>query len=127
MLVMVVDADVATRQLVRFLLQDMGHEVIECQNGTEALQCLAGTKLIMPDLVLLETGLPLISGWEVARKMHEIARGSHIPIILTTTMTAKQEPNEAQELGVVDTLFKPFDIGTFRRSITSALHGSTQK
>ncbi len=124
MLVMVVDTDVATRQLVRFLLHDMGHDVVECQNGAEALQYLAGTKMILPDLVLLDTGLPLVSGREVARRLHADARGSHIPIVLTSTITTKQAPNEDLKLGVIDTLFKPFDIGTFRRSITSALRGS---
>ncbi len=127
MLVMVVDPDVETCQLVRHLLENMGHGILECQNGAEALKFLAKSNEVLPDLVLLATGLPLLPGLDVARRLHADARWSHIPIILTATMTTGQLLEEAREFGVVEILLKPFNIATFQQCIDSALRGCPHK
>ena len=63
--VLVVDDDESIRQIVRMCLGDEGYEVFEAANGLDALALLPDCR---PDLILLDLRMPVMDGWEFARR-----------------------------------------------------------
>lgn len=102
--VMVVDDDPYIRELVAKLLKNELFEVVEAQNGQEALDRLAKSKV---DLVILDLMMPLMDGYEfcnIARKYY-----SNLPILM---LTAKNDINDKVKgftVGADDYLSKPFE------------------
>jgi two-component system, cell cycle response regulator DivK len=68
--------DAISRRLVR-----RGYEVVLACDGAEGLQAAQSSQ---PDLILLDMNLPLIDGWEVARRLKEASATQAIPIIALT-------------------------------------------
>ncbi len=118
---MVVDIETDTRRLFRYLIQDMGMEVIECRNGAEALQVLERGGNVLPDLILLELIFQDKSNWDGVTKILADPRWRHVPIIVTTTTPRDKIENQAREMGAVGILPKPFAILTFQQAVTLVL------
>ena len=70
------------------VLRQSGYEVVECDNGTDALK---KTRELMPDLVLCDVQLPDMSGLEVCRRIKEDAVTGIIPVIqISATFVTKE-------------------------------------
>lgn len=104
--VLVADDERAIRLLCRVNLAASGMDVLEAENGNEALELARRER---PDLVLLDVMMPDVDGWTVARQLAEDERTRDIPIVF---LTARAEPADKQlgrQLGGVGYLVKPFD------------------
>jgi two-component system sensor histidine kinase/response regulator len=104
--VMVVDDDAATRELLRDLLESMGHQVVEAGNGAEAIRMAVEAP---PDAVLLDVMMPGMDGFEVCRKLQQEPRTATVPILLVTALSARGERLHGIEAGANDFLSKPID------------------
>ena len=105
-------------QLVRFLRAALaGHamKLIEAANGTTGLT-EASTRV--PDLILLDLGLPDMDGVEVCRRLREWTR---TPIIVLSARGQERDKIEALDAGADDYLTKPFGIGELLARIRVAL------
>jgi len=103
--ILLVDDDDAMRGLVYETLEDLGDELIEAQNGVEAL---AAVNAARPSLIVMDWMMPGMSGIEVVRALKRDPSTQDIPVIL---MTARDEPDDqrlSQEAGVSAFLAKPF-------------------
>ncbi len=100
--VMVVDDEPAIVEIVRDYLADVGFRVSTARTGDEALRQV---RSIIPDLVVLDLGLPGIDGLDVAR---EIRRNSTVPIIMLTARSDEADRVAGLELGADDYVVKPF-------------------
>src|SRR5436305_15171872 len=69
--VLVVDDDSYIRDVVAQLLESEGYRVEEATNGVEALT-IVNDATRRPDLILLDLMMPVMDGWEFARRMHEL-------------------------------------------------------
>ncbi len=101
--VLVVDDERTLLGLVAMMLGEAGYEVITAYDGETALKRIRDES---PDLVLLDLGLPRLSGDEVARSIVEL---SLAPLIV---LTGRKDPREVArflDLGVDDYVAKPFD------------------
>lgn len=97
-----------TLRSLESILATEGYQVIRAYTGAQALdRVLAGH----PDLIILDTQLPDISGPEVCRKLRETPSvGWHVPIILTTAgAKGRSRVHEALEAGAWDFATQPFD------------------
>ena len=65
---------------------------------------------LSPNLIISETILPIIDGFELTRTIKEDVDTCHIPIILLTTQTNNEDIIKGMELGADDYIRKPFDI-----------------
>jgi two-component system KDP operon response regulator KdpE len=105
-------------QILRFLkpaLEAAGYEVIEAENGTEALRKVATAA---PALVILDLGLPDMDGKEVVTRI----RGwSSIPIIILSARDRETEKIAALDIGADDYIEKPFSIGELTARMRAAL------
>jgi CheY-like chemotaxis protein len=92
------------RQLIANSLRRLGYEVLEAADGQQGLRLALGEN---PDLVLLDLSLPGINGLEVARKIKEDPRTSHIPIVACSGWENKAMVNNLFKAGIAEYLTKP--------------------
>ena len=100
--VLVVDDEPAIVDIVTDYLADAGYRVSVARTGGDALRQV---RSIIPDLVVLDLGLPGIDGLDVAR---EIRRTSTVPIIMLTARADEADRVAGLELGADDYVVKPF-------------------
>jgi two-component system KDP operon response regulator KdpE len=93
------------RRLLRTALAAYGYRLIESTTGEDGLQQAAAK---MPDLIIVDLGLPDLDGVQVIRRLRE---WSTIPIIVLSARTRERDKIEALEAGADDYLTKPFDLG----------------
>ena len=101
--VLVVEDDAEIAQAVQRSLRLEGYEVRIAPDGEKAL---ADARSYVPDLVLLDLGLPGVDGIEVARQMRE---DGDVPILMLTARDAVDSRVEGLDSGADDYLVKPFD------------------
>ena len=114
--VMVVDDDAAHRALMRDILEPLGLDVAEAQDGPA---CLALREAAAPDLVLLDIAMPGMSGWAVAERLRALAPSVRIAMVSAnlheiSPATGGDAPHDAM-------IAKPFDLRDFLDQITRLL------
>ena len=102
--IMVVDDESRMRKLVKDFLTQKDYNVIEAQNGEEAL-ALFEEKKEKIDLILLDVMMPKLDGWSVLR---QIRQTSNVPVIMLTARGEEQDELFGFELGVDEYIAKPF-------------------
>lgn len=103
--ILIVDDEELNRELLESLVTSFGHEPEMARDGVEAL---AKLKLDI-DLVLLDVMMPVMDGFEVARRIREDPDTSDLPIIMVTALTSKEDRLRAVEAGANDFITKPVD------------------
>jgi len=101
--VVVIEDEMKLRDLIRAFLEREGFTVLTAATAAEGLQFEAK---VMPDLVVLDLGLPDIPGEEVAR---ELRKRSDVRILMLTAKVSDDERVRGLELGADDYLTKPFN------------------
>ncbi len=94
MKILVVDDSPTIRAALKGFVQRMGHTVAEAQNGEEALQLY---KREQPDLVLIDVIMPVMDGYEAARRMREASPDEWVPIIFLSSKRAAPNRDHAQQ------------------------------
>ncbi|MEZ5079444.1 MAG: response regulator transcription factor [Thermoleophilia bacterium] len=100
--ILVVDDERAIRRLLRMYLSDAGFTVAEAADGDQALEQVRRGGI---DLMLLDLMIPGVDGFEVTRRLREIA---NIPVIMVTARTEEAHRVTGLELGADDYVTKPF-------------------
>jgi two-component system response regulator RegX3 len=100
--VLVVEDEQSLREPLVYLLQKEGYEVIEAEDGNQALDKFAS---LGADLILLDLMLPGVSGNEVCR---QIRQHSAVPIIMLTAKDSEIDKVVGLELGADDYVTKPY-------------------
>jgi two-component system response regulator MprA len=101
--VLVVEDDQEIADVLRRTLRGEGHEVRSAGDGAEALRLAAE---FIPDLVVLDLGLPKLDGVEVCRRLRA---ESDVPILILTARTETGDRVEGLDSGADDYLVKPFE------------------
>jgi two-component system, OmpR family, response regulator MprA len=101
--VLVVEDDTSIADVLRRTLRQEGHEVRSAADGVEALEVAAS---FIPDLVVLDLGLPRLDGVEVLRRLRA---SSDVPILILTARTETDDRVQGLDSGADDYLVKPFE------------------
>jgi two-component system, cell cycle response regulator DivK len=88
------------------VLRHLGYEVIEAQDGVEAVE-LART--VSPDLILMDISIPRLDGWEATRILRGDPRTHAIPIIALTAHALADDRERASQVGFSAYLAKPIE------------------
>ncbi len=104
-LILHIEDNPSNRKVVRYLLRQTVHELIEAVNWQEGLEMAISE---VPDLILLDIQLPILSGYEVAERLKADEKLGHIPIIAITSYALSGDDNKALEAGCDDYIAKPF-------------------
>ena len=84
------------------------------KNGQEGLDM---ARKMLPDLILSETELPMMNGFEMTRLIKEDTDMGHIPVILVTTQINNEDIIKGMELGADDYIRKPFDVEVLKSKV----------
>lgn len=113
--VLVVDDEPAIRRYLHISLMAYGHTVFEAATGQAAVEAVSANR---PDLVILDLGLPDLSGIDVVRLLRE---WSQIPIIIISVNEQDTVKIAALDAGADDYLTKPFSLGELRARMRVAI------
>jgi CheY-like chemotaxis protein len=91
------------------LLRMEGHEVVVVSNGRDALNAVSALR---PSVVLLDIGMPDISGYEVARQLRQTQEGRSLTLIAVTGWGQERDKLRALEAGFDHHFTKPIDPNT---------------
>ena len=103
--VLVVEDERKLRDLVRSYLERAGFTVLSTGSGAEAITMATDAA---PDLVILDLGLPDVSGQTVARELRASSVTGTTPILMLTAKSAEEDRIHGLELGADDYVTKPF-------------------
>ena len=116
--ILVVDDEDRNRRLLEAMLISQGYEVCFAENGKKALQ---EVEAMAPDLILLDVMMPIINGFEVARRLKEREKTRIIPIVMVTALTDVESRVKALDVGADDFLSKPVDATELRARVQSCI------
>jgi diguanylate cyclase (GGDEF)-like protein len=121
--VLVADDDSSTRTLIDMALQEAGYDCVVAADGRSALELARATR---PDLVVLDVGMPLMTGDEVHRELRRDPRTRYIPVVFVTAKRTTAEVAARLRNGADDYIAKPFDIDELVARIASALRRAAE-
>jgi signal transduction histidine kinase len=107
--ILVVDDNIDAATMLRDLLQSLGHVAVAATNGHAALELLRSG---MPDMAILDIGLPGMDGYELAASIRELPGGEHIRLIALTGYGQHSDREQALAAGFDRHLTKPLSRET---------------
>ncbi|SDO71688.1 response regulator transcription factor [Phyllobacterium sp. OV277] len=120
--ILVVDDESPIRKLLRVGLSTQGYTVLEAGNAWSAIEQV---RLTRPDLIILDLGLPDLSGHELLRRWRD--EELELPVIILSSRTDEKGIVEALELGADDYITKPFGMNEIAARIRVALRHRLQQ
>lgn len=102
--IMSVDDSASVRQMVSFTLKDAGYDVVEAEDGKDALG-----KLSSPvDMIITDLNMPNMDGLELIRQVRGQEQFKFIPIVMLTTESQAEKKQEGKQAGATGWIVKPF-------------------
>ncbi|HYC88276.1 MAG TPA: response regulator [Thermoanaerobaculia bacterium] len=115
--ILVVEDNDMNMQLVEFLLEEGGYDIVKATSGEEALALTREANGDAPDLILMDIHLPGMDGLSVVRAMKEDARTARVPILALTAHAMRGDRDRFLDAGCDGYISKPIDVKTFVASI----------
>ena len=117
--ILIVEDEEAVRELEKFILEQVGYEVMEARDGLEGLTKAEFRK---PDLILLDLMMPDVSGGRMFDEMKRHPATEGIPIIV---VTGKPDAHQIfdDEIGPDNVIMKPFESDTLLARIEAHIGG----
>jgi DNA-binding response OmpR family regulator len=122
--ILVVEDDPDIGNMLRTYFEAQGFEISVAARGADALSV---TRHSLPQLIVLDIGLPDLDGYEVCRRLRSSTRTGHIPILFLTQKDERRDRIAGLELGADDYITKPFDIEELRLRVQNAIARSERE
>ncbi len=103
--IMAVDDSKTMRDMLSFTLKSSGHEVMEADDGVNALSVLGNTKV---DLIITDVNMPNMTGLELIKKLRGHPVHKATPILVLTTESNADIKSEGRAAGATGWIVKPF-------------------
>jgi twitching motility two-component system response regulator PilG len=107
-LVMIIDDSLTVRKIMETSLKREGFASVSYPDGIEALRALSERRHPVPDLVLLDIGLPKMDGYEVARHLKTKQQFGNTPIVMISQRDGMIDRLKGRLAGAKDYITKPF-------------------
>lgn len=105
--IMVVDDNEDLREMLRFMVERLGYQVVEAENGHEAIEI---ARRRCPDVILMDLSMPVMDGLAATRLLREIENMCHVPIIAISANRREQSQADALAAGCNEYLTKPVNF-----------------
>ncbi|HET7433203.1 MAG TPA: response regulator [Thermoanaerobaculia bacterium] len=115
--ILVVEDNDMNMQLVEYLLEEGGYDIVKATSGEEALAITREHDGPAPDLILMDIHLPGMDGLSVVRAMKSNVRTARIPILALTAHAMRGDKDRFLEAGCDGYISKPIDVKTFISAI----------
>jgi CheY-like chemotaxis protein len=119
--VLLIEDSADAREMLRMMLELAGHEVYAAADGAGGLELL---KVVQPDVGIIDIGLPVMDGYQVARRIREEPRGRRMLLLALTGFDAPGDLMRAVEHGFDHHLTKPIDMNQLTRLLSGPVDGS---
>jgi len=119
--ILIVEDNADTRSAYADYLRWCGYLIREAENGRDALASIEANE---PDLVLLDLALPIVDGWEVARRLRAHPRHARLPIVVVTAHSLFGDERRIRQSGCDAFLTKPCDPDRLVATIAGLLTGT---
>lgn len=116
--ILVVDDEPDCISIIRCRLEWCHYEVITASNGEEGLQTAEKER---PDLILLDTNMPVMSGQEMLERLRKHPMLNDTPVIMVTALCEKQDIAAASAIGIENYVTKPIDFTSLIEKISNIL------
>ena len=103
---LIVDDSRVIRRVASKIIQDLGFDADEAENGRKALNALT---IRMPDLVLVDWDMPVMDGLEFAKELRKLPGGNKVVVVFCTTENDVPHIRQALDAGTDEYIMKPFD------------------
>ncbi|RKZ56176.1 MAG: hypothetical protein DRR08_22345 [Candidatus Parabeggiatoa sp. nov. 2] len=122
--ILIVD-DVATNiQILTILLTENGYKVSSAPDGYTALKMVESKQ---PDLILLDTMMPALDGYEVCRRIKASAHSRDIPVIFVSAVNEPKHKLKAFDVGGIDYITLPIQLDEFLARVKTQLAANTKQ
>ena len=101
-----VDDSKTMREMVSFTLKGAGFDVIEAEDGVDAIRVLGDSKV---DLIITDVNMPNMDGIELVRRLRSNDNFKFTPILILTTEGDASKKEEGKSAGATGWVVKPFD------------------
>jgi DNA-binding response OmpR family regulator len=118
-MILIVDDEATTAQLVKMVLKKQGYRVFTAGNGPEALRIADD---LVPDLILLDIVLPGMDGFQVCQYIRKNPRTKSIPVIMFSGLDRPADQRKAFMVGGDDFLTKPVKMAELLEKVRTNLH-----
>lgn len=122
--ILVIEDNEQNLYLIRYILENCGHEVSSAMDGKEGIE-LAAT--LLPDLILLDIQLPVMDGYDVARALRQNPALADTPIIAVTSYAMPGDKEKAMEAGCTGYIEKPIDPDNFDKQVEEYLSANKKE
>ena len=117
--ILIVEDNADCRELLRLIItRQLGCEVVEAATGLAAVDQASATH---PDLILMDLGLPGISGAEATERIKANPAIKDIPIVINTAFSATELTRRALAAGAAEILHKPIELMVLRDTLRKYL------
>ncbi len=110
--ILVVEDNEDSASSLKMLLEALGYAAHIARDGEAAVEAAVS---LLPDAILMDIGLPGISGYEAARRIREACAGKPMLIVALTGWGQQADRLRSSEAGIDHHLVKPLDLQTLRR------------
>lgn len=104
---LIVDDSHIVRRVARRIVETLGFDCVEAENGKQALEHCAQT---MPDAILLDWNMPVMDGMECLKQFKEMPNTAQTKIIFCTVENSADRIRQAVDAGADEYIMKPFDF-----------------
>jgi DNA-binding response OmpR family regulator len=122
--VLIVEDNSEVAEMLVLFLSSRGYKVTVAPDGAAAQELVRES---LPNLILLDVGLPDMDGYEVLNKFRESNRTRHIPIIFLTQRSKKIDRLTGLQLGADDFISKPFDLEELFLRVQNAVNRAARE
>lgn len=116
--ILVIEDNSANMQLIRYLLEYSGYEVLEARDGAQGVAMALSER---PDLVVCDIQLPFLDGYEVLRVIRGDSRAAGLKVVAVTAFSMPNDRVKVERAGFDGYFTKPIDPETFVASIDALL------
>jgi signal transduction histidine kinase len=116
--ILVIEDNEDVRNMLRAMLSLHGHEVHEASDGATGI---ASVHDRMPDVALIDIGLPDVDGYEVARRLRQVSGSEHVKLVAITGYGQPDDRQRALDAGFDAHLTKPVALGQLERTLAAML------
>jgi len=117
MKILIAEDDRDSRELLRWMLEKLGYQVVAAENGKEAWEAFRRGRF---RLVISDVLMPEMDGFELCRRIRKRKQSKYTFVIIVTALIGKKDYLEGMEAGADDFVTKPFDADELRARLRVA-------
>jgi two-component system, NtrC family, sensor kinase len=122
--ILIVEDSLETAEMICYLLEHQGYEVVVLNSGIEALELIDAVERgegAPFDMALIDVMMPQVNGYQVCERIRQTAKLGYIPIIMVTALSSTEDMVRGLDMGADDYLVKPFDPKDLLARVRAAL------